>query len=265
MKLAWATDLHLDHCDAAGREAFARQLAASDAEAFCLTGDLSEAPQLEAHLQELAAAVERPIYFVLGNHDYYHGSLAAVRAQMRRLSHHSAWLRWLPATGTVALSPQTALIGHDAWGDGRNGKIHESWIRLTDFRLIEEFVQAGEAGRVALLARLGDEAAEYLRPRLLEVLSAYRTGVLLMHPPPLRAACLYGTEIADDNWAPYFTCKAVGDLLLELMPQYPDRELLVLAGHTHNICDIRPLANLRVCVGTAAYARPQLAGEFTLA
>lgn len=262
MKLAWATDIHLDHCDEARIAAFVEQL--RGAQALALTGDLSEAPQLRGHLEQLATALTCPIYFILGNHDYYHGSIQAVREQMRDLSAISPWLRWLPAGGIVPLSAQTCILGHDSWGDGRNGDVINSWVKLKDFRLIEDFVTAGEAGRVALLNNLGDEAAAYLAPLLPQALSCYRHVILLMHPPPLQEACLYGSEIADDNWAPHFTCKAVGDLLLETLPKHPQTQVTVLAGHTHNICDIQPLPNLRICVGAAEYGQPALAGSFEI-
>ncbi|MGV3522581.1 MAG: metallophosphoesterase family protein [Candidatus Sericytochromatia bacterium] len=264
MQWAWATDIHLDHLEAEAVAAFCRQLAATEADGFCLTGDLSEAPLLRAHLEQIAEAVQRPVYFVLGNHDYYHGSLKAVRAEMTTLSAEHPWLRWLPATGLVPLSPHSCLIGHDSWGDGRNGDVQNTWVKLKDFRLIAELAAAGEAGRVALLQALGDEAADFLRPLLQQALTDYAHTLLLMHPPPLREACLYGSEMADDNWAPHFTCKAVGDVLKDLLPQYPEREVTVLAGHTHNACDIRPLPNLRVCVGGASYGKPEVAGFFRL-
>ncbi|HEY9843173.1 MAG TPA: hypothetical protein V6D23_22075, partial [Candidatus Obscuribacterales bacterium] len=158
----------------------------------------------------------------------------------------------------------TCILGHDSWGDGRNGDVENTWVKLKDFRLIEEFIEAGEAGRVALLNRLGDEGAAHFRDSLPQALSQYEQVILLMHPPPLREACLYGTEMADDNWAPHFTCRAVGDLLLELLPGYPSCQLTVLAGHTHNVCDLRHLPNLRLCVGAAEYGQPALAQVFEL-
>ncbi|MEZ0374764.1 MAG: phosphoesterase, partial [Candidatus Sericytochromatia bacterium] len=63
---------------------------------------------------------------------------------------------------------------------------------------------------------------------------------------------------------PHFTCRAVGDLLLELLPGYPSCQLTVLAGHTHNVCDLRHLPNLRLCVGAAEYGQPALADVFEL-
>lgn len=265
MQLAWATDIHLDHCKPEALQAFLEALTAAQADALCLTGDLSEAPQLQAHLCLLAEHLQKPVYFVLGNHDYYHGSIAEVRQRMTQLSQQHPWLRWLPAAGLVPLSPESCLLGHDCWGDGRNGNLAQSWIKMTDFRLISEFVKAGENGREALLHRLGDEGADYLRPLLYQALSEFRQVWLLMHPPPLREACLYGSEVADDHWAPYFTCKAAGDLLLEVLPQYPQTQLTVLAGHTHNVCDLQALPNLRIKVGLADYGQPTLAELLSIA
>lgn len=263
-RLAWATDIHFDHAEPGAKVAFLAALQHSDAEALCLTGDLSEAPQLTAHLQEIAEAFARPVYFVLGNHDYYHGSLTAVRAEMQALSQQSEWLRWLPACGLIPLNDQTVLLGHDGWGDGRYGNLAQSWIKMTDFRLIADFVAAGEAGREALLNQLGDQGAEHLARFLPEALSQFEQVVVLMHAPPLRESCLYGTDIADDNWAPYFACKAMGDVLLDHAARYPTRQLTVLAGHTHNVCDILPLPNLRIRVGAASYGQPGLSDTLNL-
>lgn len=261
MRLAWATDIHLDHCDAATQQDFIQCIQDASADALCLTGDLSDGPQIQGHLEQLAQALELPIYFVLGNHDYYHRSLAEVRREMRELSRSSRFLHWMPVSGVIPLNASTAIVGHDAWGDGLHGDVYKSWIKMSDFRLIQELKEASEIGveeRVALLQHLGQEAADYLGQLLPEALEQYEKLVLLLHPPPYREACLYGAEVADDHWAPYFTCKAVGDLLDALLPHYPHCSVTVLAGHTHNVCDLQLRANLRVLVGAAEYEKPRL-------
>src|SRR5882672_9188290 len=115
MKLAWATDIHLDFLDAAGIERFTSQLEKSDAAAFLIGGDIAKAGSVERHLRSLEARLLRPLYFVLGNHDFYVGSIAKVRAAMRALSGKSTLLKWLPEAGVVRLTPATALVGHDGW------------------------------------------------------------------------------------------------------------------------------------------------------
>ena len=262
MLLAWATDIHIDHCEADALERFYAEIRDSEAEVLLLTGDLSIAPELVVHLETLAAAVELPVFFILGNHDYYEGRISEVQSEMLQLTQRSAYLRWLPAVGVHELTPTTALVGHDCWGDGGNGDVYGSWLKMTDFRLIADLAEAFETGgieaRVERLRELGQIGADHLRQVLPDALERYEKVVLLMHPPPYRDACLYGAEVADDNWAPHFTCKAVGDLLDELMPEFPHRSLTVLAGHTHNVCDLMHRPNLRILVGAAEYGSPQI-------
>ena len=71
--------------------------AAAGPDGVVLSGDLSSAPTLIEHLELLAEHLALPCYVVLGNHDYYGGSIAGVRARMRALTDASRWLRWLPA------------------------------------------------------------------------------------------------------------------------------------------------------------------------
>src|SRR5262245_54018805 len=104
MRLAWATDVHLNFLSSHELADFARALDASSADAILLTGDIAEAPSLERLLVALGRALKRPIYFVLGNHDFYHGSIAEVRSKAAALSRSSPWLRWLPAVAPIELA-----------------------------------------------------------------------------------------------------------------------------------------------------------------
>jgi hypothetical protein len=81
MRLAWATDIHLNFLDAAARRGFLESLG-KQAGAVAISGDIGESPDIEGHLLEMEEVLQRPIYFVLGNHDFYHGSpLDAVRGK----------------------------------------------------------------------------------------------------------------------------------------------------------------------------------------
>ena len=55
MKLAWATDIHLDFLDAAGIDAFTALLEKSTADAFLVGGDIAKAGSIERHLRSLEA------------------------------------------------------------------------------------------------------------------------------------------------------------------------------------------------------------------
>jgi hypothetical protein len=74
--------------------------------------------------------------------------------------------------------------------------------------------------------------------------------------PPFRESCWHKGKISDDDWLPHFACKAVGDVLLNAMRQWPDRQMTVLCGHTHSSGEALILPNLKVFTGAAEYGRP---------
>ena len=62
--------------------------------------------------------------------------------------------------------------------------------------------------------------------------------------------------ISDDDWLPWFTCKAVGDVLLETAAAHPDKHFTILCGHTHGSGHVHIRPNLEVHTGGAEYGRP---------
>lgn len=48
------------------------------------------------------------------------------------------------------------------------------------------------------------------------------------------------------------------------MPDYPDRQLTVLCGHTHGAGETRPLDNVLILTGGAEYGRPVVQRVFEL-
>lgn len=255
-RLAWATDIHLDFVSTAALDALAARLAADGPDGVVLSGDLSSAGSLVEHLDALAVRLARPIWFVLGNHDYYGGSLAGVRATMRELTASSRWLRWLPACGVVELDDGWALVGHDGWGDGRAGDPQGSPVELNDWYAIRELVGLSRGPRVAALRRLGDEAAAHLDAVLPAALARARKVLVVTHVPPFADACWHEGRRSDDDWLPWFTCVAAGEALLRAFDGRDDARALVVCGHTHGTGTAAVRPNLRVLTGGAAYGRP---------
>lgn len=247
-------EFHLDR----GSQTFCRRIADAKPDAVLVGGDIGEAPNVAAYLQTLAERLARPIYFVLGNHDFYHGSIVQVRQAMAALTRQSEWLRYLPECGVVELTEYTGLIGHDAWGDGRIGDYASSRVRLNDYRLIKGLTGFDKATLLHQLHALGDEAAEYLRGVLPLALAQFQRVLVLLHVPPFREACWHRGHISDEDWLPHFTCKAVGDVLYRAMSARPDRQMTVLCGHTHGAGTAQILPNLEVKTGGAEYGRPNL-------
>jgi 3',5'-cyclic AMP phosphodiesterase CpdA len=219
-------------------------------------GDTGEAGSVLAFLKKIAQAVEVPIYFVLGNHDYYRGSIEKVRSQAAMLRREEPNLIWLPTVGVVELTPKVALVGHGCWGDARLGDYEGSTVILTDYLLIEELQGLEHSARGKMLRRLGHEAAEYLEDVLPTALSRYPRVFVLTHVPPFRELCRHEGELADDNWLPHFSCGAVGDLLLRVMESHQDRHLVVLSGHTHDAASLEILPNLTAHAARSQYGEP---------
>lgn len=222
------------------------------------------ADQVTDQLEKMAAVVDRPIYFVLGNHDYYGGSIAEVRTRVTALSEESDKLHWLPTTGVVALSETTALIGHGCWADGRAGDFNLRPDLLTDYFVIDKLKGLESRERLVLLNSLGDEAATHLRKLLTTAMESHSEVLLLTHVPPFAEACRYHGRKTSEDFVPHFVCQAVGDLLLELLEKNPAKQVTVLSGHTHGECEVEILPNLKVVVGKAMYGLPAVHRMFEI-
>lgn len=267
MRLAWLTDVHLNFVDEAQVVALAKVIEDAQPDAVLIGGDIAEAPDFEQYLTRLESLLSAAIYFVLGNHDYYRGSIAAVRSRAESLTESSSKIHWLPARGVVQLSSATALVGHGGWGDARVGDFLKSDVVLNDYVLIDElrathdYPVRGEALTVELmhkLQELGDESAAYFDAILPAAFEKSRHVVALMHVPPFHEACLHEGNLADLNWAPHFVCAAAGLKMKEIVARHPDKRLTVLCGHTHSSGYAALLENLEVMTGAATYGSPEI-------
>lgn len=254
--LAWATDVHLNFVDEAEVKALARRIAEAHPSVLVLTGDIAEAPTLERSLTRLTAGLEVPVGFVLGNHDFYRGAIAAVRQRAATLPTRIPGLTYLSEAPPMTLGPGVALVGVDGWGDARLGACETTGLFLNDFRLIEDLSRLDRRGLLAALRTLGDREAARLAPRLDAAVIGHRRVVVATHVPPFEAACWHEGAISDPDWLPYFTCKAVGDALLRAAETYPHTDFLVLCGHTHSEGEARIRPNLTVLTGAARYGAP---------
>jgi predicted MPP superfamily phosphohydrolase len=263
MRLAWATDIHLDHAKNTVQHRFYESVK-EQADALVLTGDIAESPSIGRVLTVMEMLAERPVYFVLGNHDYYRGSIADTRLYVAQVVGESRRLVYLSQSGVIELTPSTALVGHDGWADGRLGDLDGSDVILNDFLLIDElkhwrdqYLLDKPALRRALES-LGDEAAAYLREVLALAAKQHPNVIIATHIPPFRDAAWYQGRPSADDYLPFFSCKAVGDMLLEAAQKHPGCQILVLCGHTHDGGEVQVQENLRVLTGAAEYGNPRV-------
>jgi Icc protein len=283
-RVAWLTDIHLNFVSYIDIVTFADTILKHRPDVILIGGDIGEADSVVDYLMELQKLLEKEICFVLGNHDFYKGSISAVQKRVREVTSNSRQLSWLPEAGIIELTPTVGLVGHGSWADGRLGDYEHSDLLLNDHFFIEDFnprfMQTDQDSRqffdpdpddyllflgkdakhkrLRTMQSLADKAARHFQKVLLVALKSFNHVLVLTHVPPFREASWYGGKISDDNWLPHFSCKAVGDVLYREMKGRPEQQLTVLCGHTHGSGEAQILENLKVFTGGATYGRPEL-------
>lgn len=263
MKLAWLTDIHLNFLTQDERTVFYQTLLDSACDAVLISGDIAEAPSLCELLLEMSHFIKKPIYFVLGNHDYYRRSVADVRAELRQLQQTTKSLHWLPASGTQLLTPEIVLVGTDGFADGRYGDYQNSPVCLNDSILIEELFHHKLLSKKQLQMKMqefADEDAKQLDHDIQTAIDMYKPKkvIVLTHVPPFPEVSLHQGHPTDPAYLPFFSSKATGDVLLKAAQNHPSVDFSVLAGHTHSYAQSQILKNLKVTVGSAEYYKPSL-------
>jgi len=119
VKLAWVTDPHIDFCSEGTLRKFYKSINEADISGVLITGDISN--NSEKYLPKIEANIRWPIYFVLGNHDFYGSSFEKVR-KLAVSELFEGGMYYLSTGMIVELGPGTCLIGHDGWYDARLGE-----------------------------------------------------------------------------------------------------------------------------------------------
>ena len=256
--MAWATDIHLDFITPSdpAYHSWISSIGVQKPTNVLLTGDIATAPTLLSWLNQLAKDLPCPLYFVLGNHDYYEGSITKVRRALEMRQHPNQ--HWLGNGLVIRLSERTTLIGHSGWGDTRVGDFMSTHIRINDHRLISELSNLNRTVLQQRLLALGSEAAEVLKSQLIQCQT--ETVIVATHVPPFRNSTWYSGRYGDIEWMPDFCCGATGEVLLEHARLNPAQRFVVYCGHTHGEGRYQPLDNLEVFTGKADYGKPALQG-----
>lgn len=265
LNLIWTTDLHLDHASQGAWRGLIDAIRAPvcddrRADGLVITGDLSEGDDVTVKLRRMAHATEMPIYFVLGNHDFYGSSISRTRQRVIATVREDGRLNYLTDGGPIELAGGCFLLGEDGWGDATEGDFAGSPVRLNDFSKIEDFRRLPPEHWKGQLNGLGEESAARLASKL-ESLPADADHVLILtHVPPFREACWYQGHTTDDDWAPFFVCGCVGRALRSFAATRPTTRITVLCGHTHHggVCHLA--GNLTVLTGEAIYGQPKIQG-----
>jgi len=250
----WTSDIHLDRMDKLEYRELKEWIVEKNPDAVVLSGDIAEADSVVDYLIDFDCAFQRPIYFVLGNHDFFNGSYKNVRNAIRSVVKKHENLKWLSDMDVVSLNDSSALIGHEGWGDARFGNFHINGPVPRDFILIEDLVRLKPEEYVEKLNRLGDISAEHIGRVLRQAVKDFEKIFLITHWPPFQEACVdKDLRICDEQKLTFDTCKVVGDVIKKIMQENLENQLTVLCGHTHQKHEIQVLANLKVQVKDSGY------------
>lgn len=270
-RICWATDIHLDHLvewHPSGRRfserkvaEFCAEIKAKNPDSLVITGDISTAPNLEVHLTWLEKGLpEFPIYFVLGNHDYYNGSFADLRARLAHYNAATPGCMWLNATGVVKLTEKTALIGHDGWYDGGYSDWFKSRLVMNEYHIVKEFAGKSQKEIFAKMQDLARECAAHIKQNVAKaVAGGFSNIVFATHVPPFREnSRAPDGSLSDIDWLPNMSSKMAGDALLRAAGDFPGVNFTSLSGHTHTKSRFEPKANLVSLTGQASYGSPEV-------
>lgn len=258
MRLVWTSDIHLNHADLRAWDAWAAMVQDSNPDAIVITGDLSEADDVGFQLGRIAEAFPVPIYFVLGNHDFYGSSFGSTRRNIAAVARDIPSLCYLTDAMPVELAAGQFLLGEDGWGDATEGDFDNSPVRLNDFIAIKDFQRIDPISWQRLMHQEGAESASRLQRKLAALPGSARSVLVATHVPPFRDSCWYEGKTTDDSWAPFFVCGQVGDVLKRFALEHPDIETTVLCGHTHHGGTAVMAPNLTVLTASAEYGHPSV-------
>lgn len=266
IRLAWVTDPHFDHATVGALTEHVAEVHAAAPDAVLVTGDFATAGTLPRWIRAYRRMVDRPLYFVLGNHDFWGSAVAPVREGMRRFGSAAGGLVYLTTAGPQTLAEGLALVGHDGWYDARAGRWEEPRFRMQDWARIADYAGAGGHGDIVATSRALAEMAEgELVPQVEAAARTHTTVLVATHVPPWPLPP--GEQRHPDGmWiAPWYVAQRLGQALEQVAAAHPDVGFRVLSGHAHVRREGMAIApNLTCEVGGARYGRPGIAGLLEL-
>lgn len=252
MKLTWASDIHLNFISKELRLEFYSELNQADGDKVLFTGDMAEGHVLKKYLDEFKECIQKPVFFVLGNHDFYKSSTN----EAYRIARKYNWLSHIP----YIADENTALIGVDGWGDGRYGDYQNSHLIMNDWIYIEDLNIGYTGGKEELLGcmqRLADRDARKLKRKLLKVVKDFKKVIIATHVPPFDDCALFKGVKSTPSGLPFFASKILGDTILPIIKKNSEVQFLWLCGHTHSKAKVKICDNLTVKVAGAVYGTPR--------
>lgn len=220
-----------------------------------ITGDIAEAHSFARHLYNLYDRVKVPIYFVLGNHDFYKGSIADSIKQAMEINNYPIDIHYLGYDTVVKLTSKTCLIGANGWGDCRSGTVDLSRFDVNDHNRISDFLGMMPNQIIGLRQRLAEEEADRLKKTLWSA-CAFDHIIIATHVPPIHAK---QRNNATEYSYPFYCNAALGAELttVTVHKDNSNKRFTVLCGHTH-VGDYVEKYNMEFHISGSNYNNPKL-------
>lgn len=255
MKLIWCSDIHLNFLNLGLRIDFYNKITEAKGNAVVISGDIAESHNAVPLLEEMQNAIKIPIYFVLGNHDFYGSSVKAVKRSVRPFG-------YLGVLGLAPLTENIVVLGVDGWGDCRNGDFEDSRLTMSDWYHISDLHTAYRLSKDDLkkaLQKLADSDARKLKRKVLRAIAeGYTKIIIVTHVPPFEEVCTHAGKKSTSDGLPFFSSKILGSTILPIAQKHPEIDFLWLSGHTHSKAEYSPCPNMICKVAKAEYYFPQI-------
>lgn len=231
---------------------FIDRITSMNADGLIITGDVSNGLWLESDLRYLAEHHPKPIYFVLGNHDYYWRYMGSVQNDVARLCKEYSNLVWLTNNDPQALAPGVSLVGHEGWFDANCGDRDMTWWafdRLLNF----DFWRIGDhVDQIYQWRQMAIASADSIEKKIEKALENSQLVYVATHFPPWKEASRAEGKLLEKLWYAYNTNVELG-VRLEKIAEKTSSQIIVLAGHTHMACNLSVTKNLTCRVAPSSY------------
>ena len=257
-KILWLSDIHLNFLDYPARNKFYNFLKEQNSDHIIITGDIGDAKTFHIYLNELFLTLQTTntiVNFVLGNHDFYNGnrknSFLLANKELKNFNFLHGKI--------IELSDTITLLGTSGIGDGGYGNFVSGFDYMNDYIKIQNYANKPAYIVQQIINAFLEQETIDLQLNLNEALHKYKTIYFATHVISFPEGHISRhKEEFNEGWVSHYTCKKIGDFLKSTMNQYPDKNIIILCGHSHNSWKGKITDNIYMKVAEADYYYPMI-------
>ena len=274
LTLTHLSDLHFDHCSEVQIVEFAKQIIS---DVILITGDISTSHKFRNHIFLFERYTNRPIYYVLGNHDFYYSSINEFRNKVCDIDRMSQFLKYLSSVPYIQLSNNTAIIGHDGWYDANN--IISEEIYMNDWSLIKEYATTPDLNfyKIAQISKqICNISIKHIADSIAKVTKQKKNInniIVATHVPPFEEIFQQISKSPEtinsrrkrfDILKPWYLSNSMGILLKKAADTFPHIKFSIFCGHLHENASVKIKDNLYCYTSEAIYSQPRIGTIFVI-